>query len=219
MQFEAFGYQFLTTTVKNREGQGSIDVYWNSANGWSFLCESPLFTPDDDTSSQNEQPPGWAVTKDIFSRFYFSGGIANTFGSYQEDIYILASGEHGSEVRLGSGATAKQIGGSSVVLSSDTIRTTLEDVNQSLLGSSAADNETFGLIEGVSLNGSALAAFFEFHSIPVSTATGRWGSLSVETMRRPLVILARPIGYWIDPSYPRCLGVFKCKSTRISDLL
>ena len=42
VQFEAFGYQFLTTTVKNREA-GSIDVYWNSANGWSFLCESPLF--------------------------------------------------------------------------------------------------------------------------------------------------------------------------------
>ena len=52
--------------------------------------------------------------------FIFSGGIANTFGSYQEDIYILASGEHGSEVRLGSGATAKQIGGSSVVLSAVT---------------------------------------------------------------------------------------------------
>ena len=40
LQFEAFGYQFLTTTVKNREGHSSRRLS-KSANGWSFLCASP----------------------------------------------------------------------------------------------------------------------------------------------------------------------------------
>ena len=44
-----------------------------------------LFTPDDDTTSQNRAPPGWAITEDIFSRYYFSGGN-------REHLWILSRG-------------------------------------------------------------------------------------------------------------------------------
>ena len=117
---------------------------------------------------------------------------------------------------MGSGATAKQIGGSSVVLSGDTIRTTL-GVNQSLLGSSAADDETFGLIEGVS-NGSALAANFR---ISLNTSLNGYGKMGVSICRNnaPAAGNTSPPDWLLDdPSYLRCLGGFKCKSTRISDL-